>query len=118
MKQRLVAIAAVLAGAVCWSAAGAQPDQNQPGDGQGGWGHGQGRGEMRQACQADIDKLCADEAAPGHHAFQCLREHQDALSDSCKTALSHAHGGHGHHHDGQGGGPDGGSTPDGAPPPS
>jgi hypothetical protein len=57
-----------------------------------------GRGAVRAACQADIAKLCSAEA-DGHGAFRCLREHQDALSDSCKSAMAtaraqrHEHGG-------------------------
>ena len=57
-----------------------------------------GRGAVRAACQADIAKLCSADA-DGHGAFRCLRDHQDALSDSCKSAMAtaraqrHDHGG-------------------------
>jgi hypothetical protein len=60
-----------------------------------------GRGAVRAACQADIAKLCSADA-DGHGAFRCLREHQDALSDSCKSAMSTARAQRRDHGGGQG----------------
>jgi hypothetical protein len=54
------------------------------------------------ACKADREKLCND--AKGRAVFQCLKQHESELSDSCKVALQQHHG-HGHH----GGGADAGT---------
>jgi hypothetical protein len=93
-----------------------QPDQtpqsDQSGGGRPGGHHG---GVVRAACQADIAKLCSAEA-DGRGAFRCLRDHQDGLSDACKSAIAtaraerQAHGGWSH----RPGGPEG--APEGAPP--
>ena len=48
-----------------------------------------GRAAVRAACQADIAKLCSAEA-DGRGAFRCLRDHQDGLSDGCKSAIATA----------------------------
>jgi hypothetical protein len=72
-----------------------------------------GHGELRQACAADIKNLCADSVGEGHHVFQCIRQHQDQLSDGCKSALASAHA----NHQRRGGSWTGGASV-GAPPPS
>ena len=95
-----------------------QPDQGQPDQGHHGGHHG---GAVRAACQADIAKLCsADETTGGGHgAFRCLRDHQDAVSEGCKSAMAtaraerQAHGdGWSHGAPGGGEGPNGGGPPD------
>ena len=43
-------------------------------------------GGLRQACGADMAKLCPD-AAPGDARRQCMRTHKDQLSEACKTAI-------------------------------
>jgi hypothetical protein len=78
--------------------AGGQPGaQAQPsgGEGQGG-GQGGGfapspemqaaRQAVRQACGADIQKLCA--GAKGREAMMCLRQNADQASAGCKAALA------------------------------
>jgi hypothetical protein len=80
-----------------------QPDQGQSDQGQSDQGRPGGHrgGAVRAACQADIAKLCSAEA-DGRGAFRCLRDHQDALSDACKSAIAtaraqrQAHGGWSH----------------------
>jgi len=52
------------------------------------------RAALHQACSADIQKFCAADEGGGHHVMQCVRQHQDALSDGCKSALSHARADH------------------------
>jgi len=47
---------------------------------------GRGGGNVRSACNSEIEKLCAGEARAG----QCLRRHLDELSPSCKGALMDA----------------------------
>jgi hypothetical protein len=54
---------------------------------------------VRAACQTDIAKLCSAEADGHGGAFRCLRDHQDAVSDACRSAMAtaraerQAHGG-------------------------
>jgi hypothetical protein len=43
----------------------------------------QGRDAVRAACTAEIEKLCAGNDRIG----QCLRKHQDELSEGCKAGL-------------------------------
>jgi len=90
------------------SATDAAPAQPSPSD-------RQARGaKVRAACQADIQKFCPD-AGPGRETFQCIRQHQDDLSDSCKTALASMRSQwHGRPGDGAAGGA---PPPDGAAPP-
>ena len=98
---------------------GDQSGAQTPGDTAAPGDHHHGHGAVRAACQDDIAKLCSADA-DGHGAFRCLREHQDTLSDSCKTALTTAlaqrreHGGWSHRGGGQGAGPDG-DAQDGVP---
>ena len=44
---------------------------------------------MRQACGADMAKLCPD-AQPGPGRRQCMMAHKDQLSDACKSAIAAA----------------------------
>jgi hypothetical protein len=46
-------------------------------------------GGMRQACGADMAKLCPD-AQPGPGRRQCMMAHKDQLSDTCKSAIAAA----------------------------
>ncbi|MBV9997215.1 MAG: hypothetical protein JO127_18580 [Caulobacteraceae bacterium] len=86
MKRWMPVGAALLLASGVWSAAAAQ-------------GAAGASGGVRSACQAELDKLCPDAAAQGRGAFQCLRQHEDALPDACKSAMAiaranhHAHGG-------------------------
>ena len=43
-------------------------------------------GNVRSACNSEIEKLCAGESRAG----QCLRRHMDELSAACKDALMNA----------------------------
>jgi len=43
-------------------------------------------GNVRSACNSEIEKLCPGEARAG----QCLRRHMDELSAACKDALMNA----------------------------
>jgi len=43
-------------------------------------------GNVRSACNSEIEKLCVGEARAG----QCLRRHMDELSAACKDALMNA----------------------------
>jgi hypothetical protein len=65
-----------------------QSDQGQSDQGQGRPGGHHGGGAVRAACQADIAKLCSADDA--QRPFRCLRDHQDALSDTCKSAMATA----------------------------
>jgi hypothetical protein len=70
--QRLVAAIAALVTLVAAGVATAQP--------QGG--------DARQACMADIQKLCPDaKPGPGGTLRQCIRDHFSALSAPCQSAI-------------------------------
>lgn len=110
MKLLIVASAALAIAGAAYGLAAAQTDNPPPPPGasdsgppQDGGGHGEGHGghggPLRQACMADFQKLCADAQPGGGRVFQCLRQHQDQLSDGCKTAIANMHP----HRDGQGG---------------
>ena len=82
-------ISAGLALAIAGAMVGAAPAQ--PGGGGGGMGRmGGGGGAMRQACSADLEKLCPGVQPGGGRIGQCLREHQDQVSEGCKSALATA----------------------------
>jgi len=66
-----------LAIAVAGALAGASLAQGGPGAG------------VRQACSADMAKLCPD-AQPGPGRRQCMMAHKDQLSDACKSAIAAA----------------------------
>lgn len=51
--------------------------------------------KVREACRADVDRLCKD-VKPGHGQIrECLKTHQAELSDGCKAAIEEARA---HHH--------------------
>jgi hypothetical protein len=58
----------------------------QPTDGGGTGGHF----GVRQACQADIAKLCPDQQPGRGQMRQCLMAHSDQVSDACKSAIAQA----------------------------
>jgi hypothetical protein len=95
---------------------GASQDGGGAPGGDGGH-HGGGHGMLREACQADLARLCANVEAGGGRVFQCIREHHDELSDGCKAALQSMHGGgHGWRHDAPPGGGGGDAAPTSPPP--
>jgi len=50
---------------------------------------GAGQGGGRGACRADIQKLCPDAKRGDGSIRECMRDHQDDLSDACKQAIAH-----------------------------
>jgi hypothetical protein len=73
-----IAVIGALGLALAGAAAAQQPQQG-----------GQGRGMVRQACAADIQKLCPDvQPGPGGGMRKCIVSHQSELSDPCKNALA------------------------------
>jgi hypothetical protein len=46
--------------------------------------------QVRAACQADAQKLCAAVQPGGGRIVACLKEHKDEVSDGCKQAISKA----------------------------
>jgi hypothetical protein len=44
---------------------------------------------VRQACQEDFERVCADVVGEGRRGegVRCLREHRDDLTDGCRAAL-------------------------------
>jgi len=72
-RLNTLGLAIVLAG----SLAGASFAQGGPGGG------------LREACGADMAKLCPD-AQPGPGRKQCMMAHKDQLSDACKSAIAAA----------------------------
>ena len=51
---------------------------------------------FQQACGSDVQTFCAD--ATDHRAvFQCLHQHKDDLSQTCKDQLAEHHRHHGDH---------------------
>ena len=53
-----------------------------------------GAGKMREACAADVKKLCPDTPMGGGKIMQCLKEHSDSVSDGCKQAMAAAKAAH------------------------
>jgi len=45
-------------------------------------------GDVRQACQADIQKYCADVQRGGGRIGKCMKDHGSELSDTCKAAIA------------------------------
>jgi hypothetical protein len=45
---------------------------------------------LREACQADTEKLCPGTQPGGGRLLQCLRGKQDQISEGCKSALASA----------------------------
>jgi hypothetical protein len=46
--------------------------------------------EVRAACQADAQNLCAGVPEGGGRILNCLAQHKDAVSDACKQAVMKA----------------------------
>jgi hypothetical protein len=46
---------------------------------------------LRQACQADDQKLCPDVQRGGGRIIECLNAHKDVLTTACQEALLKAH---------------------------
>jgi hypothetical protein len=44
--------------------------------------------QVREACDAELSKLCGDVLPGGGRKLQCLRDHQDKLSNACRAALT------------------------------
>ncbi|MDR3512345.1 MAG: cysteine rich repeat-containing protein [Caulobacteraceae bacterium] len=65
---------------------------------------------LRQACRADVQKLCSDVQPGGGRLMQCMRDHRDQLSNGCKSMLVNAHG---HRPGGQDGSPPATPSPQG-----
>ena len=81
MSLRVIAIALAVATAAPafaqTSATSAVPDVG---------GAGGGHGAMK-ACKADRQTYCADVEKGGGRVMQCMKDHADKLSPSCKEAL-------------------------------
>ena len=45
----------------------------------------------RQACQADVQKLCSSVTAGHGDTMQCLQQHEADLSQACKDQLAQGH---------------------------
>jgi hypothetical protein len=45
---------------------------------------------VRQACQADVEKFCADVKPGGGRIKECMMQHRDELSQGCRDALGAA----------------------------
>ena len=88
MKTWIMAGAALAVAGIALGAADAQTGGGQFGGGQ--FGGGRGGGALRGACRADVEQLCAGVEPGGGRIMQCLREHQDRVSASCKSAISEA----------------------------
>ena len=71
---------------------------------------------MREACDADIKKVCAD-AKPGQPTMACVMKNRDKMSDGCKAAMASMRGQGMGQGQGMGGGMGGGnaSPPSGMP---
>jgi hypothetical protein len=92
MKRWILAATLIATGSIA-STAMAQPAGGAPGGG-GAMGAGQGGAALRAACRTDIEQLCANVQPGGGRIGQCLREHQDRVSEACKSAISDAHAMH------------------------
>ncbi|MGO8973711.1 MAG: cysteine rich repeat-containing protein [Steroidobacteraceae bacterium] len=46
--------------------------------------------EVRAACAADVQKLCAGVQPGGGRIRACMRQHKEELSDGCKQAIAKA----------------------------
>jgi hypothetical protein len=51
--------------------------------------------KVREACRADVERLCKGVEPGGGRIRECLRAHQSELSDGCKAAIAEARE---HHH--------------------
>lgn len=43
--------------------------------------------EVRAACSADVQNLCANVKPGGGRIVACLKEHKDQVSEGCKQAI-------------------------------
>jgi hypothetical protein len=85
---RIATFAAVVAIPSVGFAQGAPPSP-PPEGGRGDFGR------VREACRADVERLCKD-VKPGHGEIrECLKAHEADLSDGCKAAIQEARA---HHH--------------------
>jgi hypothetical protein len=48
--------------------------------------------DVRAACAADVQRLCAGVPSGGGRIFACLKQHQDQVSNPCKQAIATALG--------------------------
>ena len=46
--------------------------------------------DARNACAADVQKLCAGVQTGGGRILACLKQHKDEVSDGCKQAVQKA----------------------------
>jgi hypothetical protein len=46
------------------------------------------RGQVTEACKADVKKLCADVKPGGGRIAACLKEKKDQMSPECKADLA------------------------------
>jgi hypothetical protein len=51
--------------------------------------------KVREACHEDIARLCQEVKPGGGRIRECLRAHQDQVSEGCKVAMREARA---HHH--------------------
>ena len=75
-----IAFSAALALAASLALAGAASAQGAQGGG--------GMSATRQACQADMQKLCNGVQPGGGRIMQCFKQHKDELSAPCKAAIA------------------------------
>ena len=46
--------------------------------------------KVREACRADVERLCKGVKPGGGRIRECLKAHQSELSDTCKAAVKDA----------------------------
>jgi len=71
----------------------AQGAPTPPPGGEGGRG---AFAKVREACHADVERLCKDVKPGGRQIHECLKAHEAELSDGCKAAIKEARE---HHHE-------------------
>jgi hypothetical protein len=76
LRELRLAVAAGLAAAIAASAVSRANAETNP-----------SRGDLRQACGADVRSLCAGIMPGGGRIKQCMIDKFDQLSDGCKAAL-------------------------------
>ena len=47
-----------------------------------------GKGQLKGACSADVQKFCADAPRGKGQVRACLETHQAEISDTCKAAMA------------------------------
>jgi hypothetical protein len=93
MRHRIAASILALIAVAAAGAATAQNGGGMAGGGMGGgrmMGQGGGGGALRGACREDVEQLCAGVQPGGGRIAQCLRDHQDRVSEGCKSAIASA----------------------------